>query len=125
MDAAQLRYQEAAAQYGARVRQAVREVESALVRLHSTAERGPQVQAALAGHRSALDAALARARAGLASQLELEDARRQLLAAVLALAEWQTQVRGAQVSLYRAIGGGWSPALLAQSEAISESPGTR
>lgn len=125
VDAAQARYQEAAALYGARVRQAVREVESALVRLHSTAERGPQVQAALAGLRSALQAVQAREQAGLASRLELEEARRQLLAAEIAQAQWQTQVRAAQVSLYRAVGGGWSPALLAQAAPGAETAGTR
>lgn len=125
VDAAQARYQEAAAHYSARVRQAVREVESALVQLHSTAERGPQVQAALAGLRSALQATQARAQAGLASQFELEDARRQLLAAEIAQAQWHTQVRAAQVSLYRAVGGGWTPALLAQAAPNLDPAGTR
>jgi multidrug efflux system outer membrane protein len=125
VDAAQARYQEAAAQYAARVRQAVREVESALVQLQSTAERGPPVQAALAAYRSALQATASREQAGLASQFELEDARRQLLAAEIAQAQWQTQVRAAQVSLYRAVGGGWSPALLAQAAPALESAGTR
>ena len=38
-------------------------------------------------------------------------------AAEISQAEWQTQVRAAHVSLYRAVGGGWSPALLAQAPA--------
>ncbi len=112
VEAGRVRHEEAAAQYGARVRQAVREVESALVRLHSSHERGPQVQAAFEGYRSALQATQSRHQAGLASLLELEDARRQLLAAELAQVQWQTELRAAQVSLYRAVGGGWSPALL-------------
>ncbi len=113
--AARARYDEAAAQYAARVRQAVREVETALVNLQSTAERGPQVLAALAGYQAAFQGTEARWKAGLASLVELEDARRQLLAAQIAQADWQTQVRAAHVSLYRAVGGGWSPALLAQT----------
>lgn len=113
--AAQARYEDAAAQYAARVRQAVREVESALVTLHSTAERGPQVQAAAAGFREALRGTEARYQAGLASLVELEDARRQMLAAEIAQSDWQTQARAAHVSLYRAVGGGWSPALLSDA----------
>ena len=110
--AARARHDEAVLQYQARVRQAVQEVEVALVSLASTAERGPQVEAAAAGFRDVLAATEARQRAGLASLVELEDARRQQLASEIALADWQTQVRAAQVSLYRAVGGGWSPALL-------------
>jgi NodT family efflux transporter outer membrane factor (OMF) lipoprotein len=115
VSAAQARYEDAAVQYAARVRQAVREVEAALVHLQSTAERGPQAQAAVAGWREALQGVEARYRAGLASLFEFEDARRQLLAAEFALSEWQTQARAAHVSLYRAVGGGWSPALLADA----------
>ena len=115
VDAARARYDEAAAHYAARVRQAVREVEAALVDLQSTAERGPQVHAAVAGYQAALQGTEARWKAGLASLVELEEARRQLLAADIAQADWQTQVRTAHVSLYRAVGGGWSPALLAET----------
>lgn len=112
---AQARYDEAAVAYAARVRQAVREVETALVNLQSTAERGPQVSEAVAGYRAHLEGTQARHQAGLASLLELEEARRRMLAAEVSQAEWQIQVRAAHVSLYRAVGGGWSPALLAQA----------
>jgi outer membrane protein TolC len=112
VEAAKARHDEAALQYAARVRQAVREVESALVKLQSAADRGPQVRAAVAGYRASLQGTQARHDAGLVSLLELEEARRQLLAAELTLAEWRTQVRAAHVSLYRAVGGGWSPAML-------------
>ena len=115
LSAAQARYEEAATQYAARVRQAVREVEAALVNLQSAAERAPQVQAAVAGFRDALQGTEARYQAGLASLVELEEARRQLLAAEIAQSDWQTQARAAHVSLYRAVGGGWSPALLADA----------
>lgn len=118
VDAALARHEEAAAQYAARVRQAVREVESAWIDLQSTAERGPQVEAAVAGYRQSLQATQARHGAGLASLLELEEARRQLLAAEIARADWRTQARAAHVSLYRAVGGGWSPALLQDPAAL-------
>lgn len=117
VDAARVRHDEAASRYAAQVRQAVREVESALVQLQSTAERGPQVQAAAEGFRSSLQSTQARYDAGLASLVELEDARRQMLAADMSLAQWRTAVRAANVSLYRAVGGGWSPALLADAAA--------
>lgn len=122
VDAAQARYEEALARHAAQVRQAASEVESALLRLHGSAARGPQVAAAVTGYRSALQAVQAREQAGLASLLELEDARRQQLAAEIALADWQTEVRAAHVLLYRAVGGGWSPALLDPAEAVAGQP---
>lgn len=117
MSAAQARYEEAGAQLDAQVRQAVREVEEALVRLQSSARRGPQVEAAVEGYRTSMTATEARYRAGLVSLLELEEARRQWLAAEVSQADWRTQVRAAHVGLYRAVGGGWSPALLADEAA--------
>ncbi|MBX9833076.1 MAG: efflux transporter outer membrane subunit, partial [Burkholderiaceae bacterium] len=85
VDAAQARYDEAAALYRARVRQAVSEVEQALVRLQSTAERNISARIAAEGYRAAFEATQARYRGGLASLVELEDARRTSLAAENAL----------------------------------------
>lgn len=107
VDAAQARYDEAAALYRARVRQAVSEVEQALVRLQSTAERNASAQAAAAGYRASFDATEARWRGGLASLVELEDARRTALAAENALIALRHERQVAWVALYRAAGGGW------------------
>lgn len=107
VDAAQARYDEAAALYRAKVRQAVSEVEQALVRLQSTSERNASARAAAAGYRTAFDATEARWRAGLASLVELEDARRTALAAENAVIALQHERQTAWVALYRAAGGGW------------------
>ena len=107
VDAAQARYDEAAALYRARVRQAVSEVEQALVRLHSTAERNTSARIAAEGYRASFEATEARYQGGLASLVELEDARRTSLAAENALIALQHERQVAWVSLYRAAGGGW------------------
>ena len=107
VDAARARYDEAVAVYQGRVRQAVSEVEQALVRLHSTAERAEGAQAAVQGYRSSFDATEARWRGGLASLVELEDARRTLLAAQTTLVALQHERQSAWVALYRAAGGGF------------------
>lgn len=107
-DAAQARYDEAAALYRAKVRQAVSEVEQALVRLQSTAERNVSARAAAEGYRASFDATEARWRGGLASLVELEDARRTSLAAENAVVALQHERQAAWVALYRAAGGGWT-----------------
>ena len=111
VDAAQARYEEAAALYRARVRQAVREVETALVNLQSTADREGDAQTAAAGYRESFTGTEARYQNGLASLVELEDARRSQLGAQTTLASLQQARMTAWVSLYRAMGGGWTPAL--------------
>ena len=132
VDAAQARYDEAVALYRARVRQAVSEVEQALVRLYSTAERNTSARAAAQGYRVSFDATNARWRAGLASLVELEDARRTALASETALLELQHERLAAWVLLYRAAGGGWDrgspgPSLPPRSgiEAHADVPVTR
>jgi multidrug efflux system outer membrane protein len=108
VDAAQARYEEAAAAYRGRVRQAVREVEEALVNLESTASRADDAKIATDGYRASFTATEARYRGGLASLVELEDARRTALAAETALVTLQRERIAAWIALYRAAGGGWS-----------------
>ncbi|RYY53304.1 MAG: RND transporter, partial [Comamonadaceae bacterium] len=107
VDAAQARYEEAAALYSARVRQAVREVEEALVNLESAGLRTGDARVAMEGYRVSFTATDARYRSGLASLVELEDARRTSLAAENALIALQHERQVAWVALYRAAGGGW------------------
>ena len=107
-DAAQARYDEAAALYRAKVRQAVSEVEQALVRLQSMAERSASARTAVQGYSASFDATEARWRGGLASLVELEDARRTALAAENALVALRHERQAAWVALYRAAGGGWN-----------------
>ena len=108
VDAAQARYEEAAALYAARVRQAVREVEEALVNLESARLRGDDARVAAEGFRVSFAATEARYRSGLASLVELEDARRTALAAETALVGLQRERVAAWIALYRALGGGWA-----------------
>ncbi len=110
VDAAKARYEEAAGIYRGIVRQAVREVEEALVNLQSTADRGDDTLVATLGYSASFSGTEARYKAGLASLVELEDARRVLLAAQSALVSLERERRSAWIALYRALGGGWSTA---------------
>jgi outer membrane protein, multidrug efflux system len=86
----------------------VREVEEALVNLDSAAQRNADAQLAAAGYKAALDAAQARYRAGLASLVELEDARRTAVLAQQSLLGLERDRIAAWIALYRAAGGGWT-----------------
>ncbi len=105
--AARARLADAQIQLQGRLRQAVREVEEALVQLHSTAARNDDAVIAAQGFEASLRAADARQKGGLASLFELEDARRTAVAANSALIDLQRDRVAAWVALYRAAGGGW------------------
>jgi outer membrane protein, multidrug efflux system len=108
VEATKARYEDAAAQYRAAVRKAVQEVEEALVKLQSTAERNEDARVAAQGYRASFTGTEARYKSGLASLVELEDARRTLLAAQSNVVNLQRERRSAWVALYRALGGGWT-----------------
>ena len=110
VDAAKARYEEAAGKYRGVVRQAVREVEEALVTLQSTTDRGSDTLVAAEGYRASFAGTEARYKAGLASLVELEEARRVLLAAQSAVVLLERERRSAWIALYKALGGGWSMA---------------
>lgn len=105
--AARASYDEAAVSYRAKVRQAVREVEEALVNLDSNQVRAADAQSAADGYRASFDGTAARYRSGLANLVELEEAHRLKLAADTALVTVQQQRSTAWIALYRAVGGGW------------------
>jgi len=107
VDAAEADYAAAAAAYRQKVRDAVAEVEQALVRLDAAAAREADVRRAARDYRVAFTATEARQRAGFASLMELEESRRTLLAADTTLAGWEQERVAAWVALYRAVGGGW------------------
>ena len=108
VQAAQARYDAAATAYAARLRTAVREVEEALVALQSTAARNEDARTAADGFERSYRAVESRYTGGLASLFELEDARRSAVAAQSALIDLQRERVAAWISLYRALGGGWS-----------------
>lgn len=103
-------YEDAVLAYAAAVRRAVREVEDALVQLQSTARRSQEAELVarqMAAHVAALQD---KQRAGLASGLEVQEARRNALGAEAAWIALQLERGTAWVQLYRATGGGWSDA---------------
>jgi NodT family efflux transporter outer membrane factor (OMF) lipoprotein len=108
VDAARARYDAAVSSYRGSVRRAVSEMEQALVTLQSTQERVADAQTALDGYRGFFQATEDRYRNGLASLLELEDARRTRLAAENTVVNLQRERSAAWISLYRAAGGGWT-----------------
>ena len=110
-EAARERYEAAAVQYRGAARQAVREVEQALVRLDSTARRSADAAIAVEGYTASFAGIQARYRSGLASLLELEEARRVRLAAETSLVSLQNERTAAWIALYRAAGGGWDGGL--------------
>ena len=107
VEVAQARYTEAVALYQAKVRQAVREVEDALLSLTSTDAQKHDAALAAQGYSTSFQATQARYQAGAASLPELEDARRITLAAQTTLLQLDLQRTQAWISLYRALGGGW------------------
>ncbi|MGF6346159.1 efflux transporter outer membrane subunit [Variovorax sp. W2I14] len=107
-NAAKARYAEAVSLYRANVRQAVREVEEALVNLDATEARTTDADSAVKNYQASFDATQARYSSGLASLFELEDSRRTLFAAQTARVTLQRERAEAWVSLYRSMGGGWN-----------------
>ncbi|MBS1170678.1 MAG: putative outer rane channel lipoprotein [Burkholderiaceae bacterium] len=108
VDAAKGRYDSALANYKMQVRQAVREVEEALVRLDSANRREIETRQASEGNGIACRAAEDRWQAGLASQLELEEFRRLYANARMQHLTVRQEAVSAWIALYRAVGGGWN-----------------
>lgn len=104
---AEANYQAKVIAYQAKVRQAVREVEEALVNLQSTDARRKDTEVTAQGYAESLLATQTRYQHGLASLPELEEARRFALAAQSAQLNLQLERKRAWVALYRALGGGW------------------
>jgi multidrug efflux system outer membrane protein len=107
--AAEANYTQTVATYHAKVRQAVREVEEALVSLQSTDSRQLDAEVATQGYAQSLAATQSRYTQGLASLAELEESQRIALAAESAQLALKLERNRAWVALYRALGGGWEP----------------
>ena len=108
VDLANANYAAAAANYRAKVRGAVREVEDALLSVQSAADRLIDAAIATDGYSAAFVASEARFKSGLGSLSDLEDTRRTALAAKTALLNLERERSAAWVALYRALGGGWT-----------------
>ena len=108
VNAAKARYDEAVSAYQGTIRQAVREVEEALLTLHSAGLRKNEADTAAKNYQLSFVETERQYQSGLTSLLALEETRRLDLAAQLALIDLQNEQRAAWIALYRAAGGGWS-----------------
>ena len=114
---AEANYQSAVVIYQGKVRQAVREVEEAFVQLNSTEARTQDAIVSTKGYAESLAATQSRFGQGLASLVELEDARRNALASESAQLALAFERNRAWVALYRALGGGFEPDVLTKTAA--------
>lgn len=109
LDAARARHAAALAAYRLAVRNAVREVEEALVRLDAARQRSDDVATAAAAYARFFASTEQQWQHGLVSLLSLEEARRsaqqaqrnQISLAREHVLQW--------IALYKALGGGWAP----------------
>jgi NodT family efflux transporter outer membrane factor (OMF) lipoprotein len=107
MQGAQARFDYADANYRRTVREAVREIEDALVRLDVANTRLAAAQQSYAQFQSIHQITTARQAAGMANRLELEDAHRGELQAQEALTAVKRESVSAWIAVYKALGGGW------------------
>jgi NodT family efflux transporter outer membrane factor (OMF) lipoprotein len=117
--AARARYDEAASAYAATLRNAIRDVENALIALQGTADRSADAQTAADNFEVSYRATEARYKSGFGTLFELEDARRSALTAQNTLIDLRRERVAAWIALYRALGGGWS---LADERTAATSP---
>jgi len=119
VEQAKARYDEAAAQFRGKARQAVREVEEALVNLQAANDRIASADTAAEGYRRSLDGTQARYDAGLANLITLEDARRTALNSETTSVNLRRERMAAWIALYRAAGGGWDAAATAPGDPVA------
>jgi outer membrane protein TolC len=106
----QLQQQEAAVDYQRTVLNAWHEIENALSDYTAEQLRNQELTAALTSSRDAYDIAHVRYSHGLVNYLVELDAHRTLLQVERAHADSTTQMSTKLISLYKALGGGWSQA---------------
>lgn len=100
-------YATALATYQQTVRDAVKEVEQAMVRLDSMAARETALRQSADGYRAYLNATERYRQVGGSSQLDLESARRSAISADINLLDLQQSRLEYWIALYKAVGGGW------------------
>jgi multidrug efflux system outer membrane protein len=109
VDAANARQRQALAQYQLAIQNAFRDVRDAVVAQSKTREQFDAENRRAATLREALRLAKLRYQSGVASQLDVLDAERNLLAAELNRSDALRAQRAAVADLFKALGGGWSP----------------
>jgi len=106
LEVAEARKVQAVADYEKTIQQAFREVADALAARTTYAEQLRAQEANLRAINARLERVKARERAGIANYLEVLDASRDAFSTEQALVTSRLQVLGAQVTLYKALGGG-------------------
>jgi outer membrane protein, multidrug efflux system len=108
-ESAKVAYAASEVNYRSKARTAVKEVEESLLRIALSIDKQADTDIAAKGYKEALNAAQSKWQVGIGSLLELEEARRQSLAADVELGILKRDQLLAWVGLYRAVGGGWQP----------------
>ncbi len=116
--AAEARYDYALASYQKTVREAVHDVEDALVRLNVANARANDGAKTRNKFQQLFQATQARYNAGLSNRVALEDARRNWLQAEDSAAALDRETVSSWIALYKALGGGWNQQ--ATSESLAE-----
>lgn len=106
LEVAEARKVQAVADYEKIIQQAFREVADALAARATYAEQLNAQEANLRAIKARLDRVIAREQAGIASYLEVLDASRDAFSTEQALVTSRLQLLSAQVTLYKALGGG-------------------
>lgn len=106
LEVAEARKVQAVADYEKTIQQAFREVADALAARTTYAEQLDAQEANLRAIHARLERVKAREQAGIANYLEVLDASRDAFSTEQALVTSRLQVLGAQVTLYKALGGG-------------------
>jgi multidrug efflux system outer membrane protein len=122
-DVSAARRDEAAFAYRATALTAFREVEDALAAIQRLEQRRGILEAAVAAYSGALRVATERYQAGYAPYIDQIDAQRSLLSAQLSLTQVETSRMVAFVTLYQAMGGGWTQAASATQSLGSQGTG--
>jgi multidrug efflux system outer membrane protein len=108
-EAVEAQTRQALAQYQQAVLTAFREVEDALIAVHTARIQSEAQRQQVAALQSALKLAELRYKGGLANYLDVLVARRNLFEAELGLTNTRRVHLVSIVQLYKALGGGWSP----------------
>ncbi len=117
LDAAESRYQQMLEGYQQTILLAFREVADLLVSIQARAEQLTRQREQTVAATAAVGLAEVRYRKGLVNYLDVLDAQRTMLAAETQLAQTERARLTDMVSLYKALGGGWS-----QAPAIAPAP---
>ena len=102
-------------QYRKTVIAAFEEVENALVNLDAHKKQRAELLQQVDHLKTVADQVAAQLKEGVVSQLELFETQRSLLSAQLALLANHQQILSDTVTLYKALGGGWSPVEVANA----------